>query len=49
MTTYKKIMNIALPAMAENFLQMLMGMVDNYLVSRWPAILLLFIKQFLSL
>ena len=33
MTTYKKIMNIALPAMAENFLQMLMGMVDNYLVA----------------
>ena len=26
-------MNIALPAMAENFLQMLMGMVDNYLVA----------------
>lgn len=33
MTTYKKIMNIAMPAMAENFLQMLMGMVDNYLVA----------------
>ena len=33
MTSYKKIMNIALPAMAENFLQMLMGMVDNYLVA----------------
>ena len=33
MTTYKKIMNIALPAMTENFLQMLMGMVDNYLVA----------------
>ena len=33
MTTYKKIMNIALPAMAENFLQMLMGMVDSYLVA----------------
>lgn len=33
MTTYKKIMNIALPAMAENLLQMLMGMVDNYLVA----------------
>ena len=33
MTTYKKIMKIALPAMAENFLQMLMGMVDNYLVA----------------
>ena len=31
--TYKKIMNIALPAMAENFLQMLMGMVDSYLVA----------------
>ena len=33
MTTYKKIMNIAMPAMAENFLQMLIGMVDNYLVA----------------
>lgn len=33
MTNYKKIMNIALPAMTENFLQMLMGMVDNYLVA----------------
>ena len=33
MTSYKKIMNIALPAMAENFLQMLMGMVDSYLVA----------------
>ena len=33
MTNYKKIMNIALPAMAENFLQMLMGMVDNYMVA----------------
>ena len=33
MTNYKKIMNIALPAMAENLLQMLMGMVDNYLVA----------------
>ncbi len=33
MTNYKKIMNISLPAMAENFLQMLMGMVDNYLVA----------------
>ena len=33
MTTYKKIMNIALPAMAENFSQMLMGMVDSYLVA----------------
>ena len=26
MTTYKKIMNIALPAMAENFLQLLQRM-----------------------
>ena len=33
MTSYKKIMNIALPAMTENFLQMLMGMVDSYLVA----------------
>ena len=33
MTNYKKILNIALPAMAENFLQMLMGMVDSYLVA----------------
>ena len=33
MTSYKKIMNIALPAIAENFLQMLMGMVDSYLVA----------------
>ena len=33
MTTYKKILNIALPAMVENFLQMLMGMVDSYLVA----------------
>lgn len=32
-TTYKKILTIALPAMAENTLQMLMGMVDAYLVS----------------
>ncbi|MBF0819736.1 MATE family efflux transporter [Streptococcus acidominimus] len=29
----KNIMQIALPAMAENFLQMLMGMVDGYLVA----------------
>lgn len=33
MTTYKKILNIALPAMVENFLQMLMGIVDSYLVA----------------
>ncbi len=33
MTTYKKILNIALPAMVENFLQILMGMVDSYLVA----------------
>lgn len=33
MTNYKKILNIALPAMAENFLQMLMGVVDSYLVA----------------
>ena len=33
MTTYKKILNIALPAMVENFFQMLMGMVDSYLVA----------------
>ncbi|MBP2621027.1 MATE family efflux transporter [Streptococcus panodentis] len=33
MTSYKKILNIALPAIAENFLQMLMGMVDGYLVA----------------
>ncbi|MGT2847049.1 MATE family efflux transporter [Streptococcus massiliensis] len=32
-TGYKKIMHIALPAMAENFLQMLMNMVDSYLVA----------------
>jgi len=30
---YKDILNIALPAMGENFLQMLMGMVDSYLVA----------------
>ncbi|MBP2624226.1 MATE family efflux transporter [Streptococcus oricebi] len=33
MTSYKKIMNIALPAIAENFLQMFMNMIDSYLVS----------------
>ena len=33
MNSYKKILNIALPAMGENFLQMLMGMVDSYLVA----------------
>jgi len=33
MHSYKKIVNIALPAMGENFLQMLMGMVDSYLVA----------------
>lgn len=30
----RNIMRIALPAMAENFLQMLMGMIDGYLVAR---------------
>ncbi|GAJ62031.1 multi antimicrobial extrusion (MATE) family transporter [Streptococcus parauberis] len=30
----RNILNIALPAMAENFLQMLMGFVDNYLVAQ---------------
>ena len=30
---HTKILNIALPAMGENFLQMLMGMVDSYLVA----------------
>lgn len=30
MTETKKILNIALPAMAENLLQMLMGVVDSY-------------------
>ena len=30
---YKDILDIALPAMGENFLQMLMGMVDSYLVA----------------
>ncbi len=34
MNQKKKIMNLALPAMAENVLQMLMGMVDNYLVAQ---------------
>ena len=33
MNSYKKILNIALPAMGENILQMLMGMVDSYLVA----------------
>lgn len=33
MKNYKHILNIALPAMGENFLQMLMGMVDGYLVA----------------
>lgn len=33
MVDYKKMMHIALPAMAENVLQMLMGMVDGYLVA----------------
>ena len=33
MSERKKILSIALPAMAENFLQMLMGLVDSYLVS----------------
>ncbi len=33
MNSYKKILNIALPAMGENFLQMLMGVVDSYLVA----------------
>lgn len=31
---YKKILRIALPAMGENVLQMLMGLVDNYLVAQ---------------
>lgn len=30
----KQILNIALPAMGENLLQMLMGLVDNYLVAQ---------------
>nr|WP_040841885.1 MATE family efflux transporter [Streptococcus macacae] len=34
MKQIKEILNIALPAMAENFLQMLMGIVDNYLVAQ---------------
>ena len=34
MTETKKILNIALPAMAENLLQMLMGVVDSYLVAQ---------------
>ena len=34
MTETKKILNIALPAMAENLLQMLMGIVDSYLVAQ---------------
>ena len=33
MKTYKNILQIALPAMAENFLQFLMGMIDSYLVA----------------
>ena len=33
MHSYKKIINIALPAIGETFLQMLMGMVDSYLVA----------------
>lgn len=33
MTDTKKILSLALPAMAENFLQMLMGMVDSYLIA----------------
>ncbi|MWV55724.1 MATE family efflux transporter [Streptococcus zhangguiae] len=33
MVEYKKMMQIALPAMAENVLQMLMGLVDSYLVA----------------
>ena len=34
----KDILNIALPAMGENFLQMLMGMVDSYLVANLGVI-----------
>ncbi|MGT2888468.1 MATE family efflux transporter [Streptococcus didelphis] len=30
----RKILNLALPAMAENILQMLMGVIDNYLVAQ---------------
>ena len=33
MKDYKRILTIALPAMAENFLQMLMGVIDSYLVA----------------
>ncbi|MTB63743.1 MATE family efflux transporter [Streptococcus sp. zg-86] len=33
MVEYKKMMQIALPAMAENVLQMLIGLVDSYLVA----------------
>lgn len=33
MKNYKQILHIALPAIGENFLQMLMGMVDGYLVA----------------
>ncbi|MGT2753704.1 MATE family efflux transporter [Streptococcus ovis] len=33
MTETKKILHIALPAMAENFLQFLMGMIDSYLIA----------------
>lgn len=38
MVNYKKILNIALPAMMENFLQMLMGTIDSYLVASLGAI-----------
>ncbi|HEM4020780.1 TPA: MATE family efflux transporter, partial [Streptococcus suis] len=31
--TYKEILTIAFPAMGENLLQMLMGVVDSYLVA----------------
>ena len=34
MNQRKKIVQLALPAMAENLLQMLMGVVDNYLVAQ---------------
>ena len=33
MKLYREILHIALPAMIENFLQFLMGMVDSYLVA----------------
>ena len=33
MKNYKHILHIALPAMVENFLQMLMGVIDSYLVA----------------